>query len=129
MRAIDTNIVLRFITNDDADQSLRSHDLISAGGLFVPVTVLLETEWVLRSSYRFDRLCVVGALRRFVTLPGLQVQHGAEVSRALDYAAGGMELADALHVALSANCTDFVSFDGPLSRKASALGAMHVVEP
>ena len=129
MRSIDTNIVLRFITNDDPNQSPRARELIAAGGLFVPVTVLLETEWVLRSSYRFDRLRVVGALRRLVALPGLTVQHAAEVSRALDYAAGGMELADALHVALSSNCTDFVSFDGPLSRKALALGTMLVVEP
>lgn len=129
MRAIDTDIVVRFVTNDDPDQSARARELVLAGSLFLPVTVLLETEWVLRSSYRLDNARVVAALRRFVGLPGLKVQHAAEVGRALDHAASGMDLADAFHIALSVDCADFVSFDRLLARRASASGALPVVEP
>lgn len=129
MRAIDTSIVVRFVTNDDLDQAERARKLVLSGALFLPITVLLEAEWVLRSSYRFDRARILAALRKFIGLKTIHVQHAAEVSRALDHAIGGMDLADAFHIALSAGCTGFVSFDRPLARHAAAIGTMPVVEP
>lgn len=129
MRAIDTNIVVRFVANDNPDQSWRARELVLGGSLFLPVTVLLEAEWVLRSTYRFDNARLIAALRLFIGLPGLKVQHEGEVNRALDYATAGMDLADAIHLALASGCTDFVSFDRPLARQAAAIGAMRVVEP
>ena len=45
MIALDTNVVVRFLVNDEAVQARRAHALIEANSVFVPVTVLLETEW------------------------------------------------------------------------------------
>lgn len=51
MTALDTNVVVRFLVNDDDQQAQRARALIAAGNVHIPPTVLLETEWVLRSAY------------------------------------------------------------------------------
>lgn len=129
MRAVDTNVLVRFIVADDPDQALRARAIVPAERLFIPVTVLLEAEWVLRSAYGFAPARVSDALRRLVGLPTIAVQHPAEVSRALAGAAQGVDFADALHLALSAGCSDFISFDRSLARDAAQLGALAVAEP
>ena len=50
MRAIDTNIVVRLLTADDAEQAKAARGLVEAGDIFLGVTVLLEAEWVLRAG-------------------------------------------------------------------------------
>jgi predicted nucleic-acid-binding protein len=60
MPALDTNVLVRYIVLDDAAQLAAARRLISrilaeGSTLFVPVTVVLELEWVLRSSYGFDK--------------------------------------------------------------------------
>ena len=52
MLAIDTNIIVRLLTNDDPDQAAKAKSLIEGAEVFVATTVLLETEWVLRGAYR-----------------------------------------------------------------------------
>ena len=47
MVAADTNIVLRFILKDDPVQSPRARDLIADNKIFIPITVMLKTEWAL----------------------------------------------------------------------------------
>ncbi len=129
MRAIDTNIVIRFLTDDDADQSRRARDLIVGGDLFVSTTVILETEWALRTAYRLPRPAVVRLIETFAGLPGVIVEEPERLSTALDWAASGMDLADALHLAGARGCTAFVSFDRALARSAAEVRALPVVEP
>lgn len=55
MAALDTNVLVRWLTDDDAKQSAIVASLLERAAtkearLFVPVTVILETEWVLRSG-------------------------------------------------------------------------------
>jgi predicted nucleic-acid-binding protein len=63
--ALDTNLVVRLLTRDDHAQALRARALIEAGAAFVPRTVVLETEWVLRTIYRFERTYDCDRLRGF----------------------------------------------------------------
>ncbi|WP_423809252.1 PIN domain-containing protein [Planktothrix agardhii] len=49
--AIDTNIIVRFITRDDELQYQQSLELFKNKNIFIPDTVILETEWVLRFAY------------------------------------------------------------------------------
>ena len=53
MIAIDTNIVVRFLTQDDEQQYQKSLKLFQEQELFISDTVILETEWVLRFAYEF----------------------------------------------------------------------------
>ena len=56
MLAVDTNVVVRYLTGDHPEQFANAKALIDGEDLFVCATVLLETEWVLRSVYGYPRL-------------------------------------------------------------------------
>jgi predicted nucleic-acid-binding protein len=49
MLAVDTNVVVRYLTADDPEQFARAVAVVEGAETFVSLTVLLETEWVLRS--------------------------------------------------------------------------------
>ena len=129
MRAIDTNIVVRFLTGDDPAQAKKARKLIEAGEIFVATSVLLESEWVLRSGYGFAAERIVQALRDFAGLPSVTLEDPQLAARALDWAEQGLDFADALHLGRAQNCSDFVSFDRKLAKAAAGLSDVKVVEP
>lgn len=126
MRAVDTNVLVRFLTADDPRQAKVARKIIAAGDVFVPTTVVLETEWVLRAGYDFTPDEVGAGLRALGGLPGVSFEEPAEVAQALDWLGAGMDFADALHLAKAAHCAAFMTFDRKLAKKAKALGAMVV---
>lgn len=128
MRAIDTNVVVRYLTGDHPEQSARARALIDGGPVFLPVTVVREVEWVLRSAYGFPAAQVARALRAFGGLATVTMAEGQAVARALDLGAAGLDFADALHLCLSDRCTDFATFDRNLVKSAQAAGQTAVVE-
>lgn len=69
MRAIDANLIIRYLTGDHPKQSPRARTIIESGPGFAPVTVVLEAEWVLRSACEYRSSDVIGALRAFAGLP------------------------------------------------------------
>ncbi len=107
MAALDTNVLVRFLVSDDAEQGEAAARLIrgvaEAGStLFVPVTVLLELEWVLRSAFEFDKATVLHALFRLLGSFDLGFESESAVEIALAHYARGMaDFADCLHVALA----------------------------
>ena len=111
MRAIDTNIVVRYLTGDDPDQAARASAVIGAGDVFVGTTVLLESEWVLRSVYGYPGPEVAAALRAFAGLPEVSVESPAMLAEALERAENGMDFADALHLGAAARCEAMLTFD------------------
>ncbi|WP_114954809.1 type II toxin-antitoxin system VapC family toxin [Sphingosinicella terrae] len=129
MRAIDTNVVVRFLTGDDAAQAAKARKLIREGEILVSASVLLETEWVLRSAYGYSVDRIVQALRGFCGLPGVRIDDDRTVDRALGWAEQGLDFADALHLARAEGCTAFLSFDRRLARKAARLSDVEVVVP
>ncbi|QQN66303.1 type II toxin-antitoxin system VapC family toxin [Bradyrhizobium diazoefficiens] len=122
MIAIDTNLIVRYLTGDHATQSALARALIDGERVFATITVLLEVEWVLRGAYEYRAADVVPALRGFAGLPTVTVEDGAMVAAALDLAEKGMDFADALHLTRSGHCEGFVTFDRKLVRAAKAAG-------
>lgn len=122
MIAVDTNVVVRLLTGDDARQAARASALFRSEEIWLSKSVILETEWVLRSLYRFrgDRLCA--AMRALTSLPKVRVEDPAAVSRALEWTSLGMDFADALHLASRNENANFVSFDEKLATRAKGLG-------
>ena len=53
MVAIDTNIIIRFVMRDDEAQYQASYDIFLSEEVYIPDTVILEVEWVLRYAYDF----------------------------------------------------------------------------
>ena len=111
MRAIDANVVVRYLTGDHPEQAARARAVLDAGDVFVGTTVLLESEWVLRSVYGLARTEVAAALRAFAGLPGIELESPAVLAEALDCAEKGMDFADALHLGAAARCEALLTFD------------------
>ena len=126
MIGIDTNIVVRFLTLDPPEQARRARDLIAANDVFVSLTVLLETEWVLRDAYELSRAEIARELGRFCALDRVTVGDAAVVGRALRWTEAGLDFADALHLAQDERFEAFVSFDKKLVRRARALESVEV---
>jgi predicted nucleic-acid-binding protein len=129
MISIDTNVVVRFLVADDIAQFARAKRLVESAQVFVPLTVLLESEWVLRDKYETPKGAVVAALRGLAKLPTVVVEDRSRALRALDWAEAGMDFADALHLAGSAACSAFASFDRKLAKLSARLGVADVCEP
>ena len=123
MRAVDTNVLVRFLVADDARQAKRARAAIEAGDIFIATTVLLETEWVLRSAYDFDAEAVATALRGLAGLPGVRVEEPARLAQSLDWLMQGMDFADALHLSRTEECDIFLSFDRELAKRAPKAAA------
>ena len=111
MRAIDTNIVVRYLTGDEPAQAARARAVVAAGQVFVGATVLLESEWVLRSVYGLAGTEVAAALRAFAGLREVTVENPVLLAEALDRAEQGMDFADALHLGAAARCEAMLTFD------------------
>ncbi|MER9054115.1 type II toxin-antitoxin system VapC family toxin [Mesorhizobium sp. M0904] len=122
MLAIDTNLIVRYLTDDHPTQSSRARALIDSQPVFVAVTVMLEVEWVLRSAYGLAPLEIARTLRAFSGLPTVEVEDGTVVSSALDLSERGLDFADALHLGKSAHCVGFATFDRKFVTAAQAAG-------
>ena len=123
MLAVDTNVVVRYLVNDDPAQARIARKLIDDHASHVPDTVLLETEWVLRGVYQFERTVIHAALTAFIGLHGVSVDYPARIAQALDWFKQGMDFADALHLASCGDGETFATFDRKLAataRKAEA---------
>jgi predicted nucleic-acid-binding protein len=127
--AVDTNVIVRYLTRDDAEQFARASVLIQNEDVYVCMTVLLETEWVLRRGYRFSRERVLAALAAFAGLPRVTLEDPASTAKALDWARRGMDFADALHLAKARGCDAFASFDQHLVTIANALSEVKARAP
>ena len=129
MLAVDTNVVVRYLTRDDAEQFAKASALIGSDDVYVCTTVLLETEWVLRRGYRFSRQQIIAALAAFAGLPRVTLEDPALAAKALDWTRHGMDFADALHLAKAQGCEAFVSFDERLAAVANAQSDLKVRAP
>jgi predicted nucleic acid-binding protein len=87
---VDTNLFIRYLTNDDADKADRVERLLreAAAGQTRLVTaemVLAEVVWVLESSYGLKAPAVTPLIRAILATPGLEVINGSLVEQALVY--------------------------------------------
>lgn len=124
MIALDTNVLVRYVTNDDPRQAAQAVRLLSRpDDVFLPKTVLLELEWVLRAVYDVPRAGVLRVFEHILGLPNVVVEATEDVARALHAFGRGLDFADALHLTASRRADAFHTFDKALARKA---GSDHV---
>lgn len=134
MIALDTNILARFYVDDPADpeaakQRPIAHRLLTESHqVFVPLTVILELEWVLRAFYGFEADDFVRVIKHMLGLPNVNVEEWSRISDALAWHTKGIDFADALHLLASSHCTEFMSFDDRrFARRAKHLGVRPTV--
>ena len=129
MRALDTNILLRLIVQDDPTQAR-----VAAGMLNQPAHVgtgvLMETGWVLRSTYGRSRSEIAAALSALLDVPTVHVADEAGVRWAIErYRSHGADLADMLHIAAARGSSAFASFEKELSKQAGTESPVVVERP
>ncbi|WP_395650867.1 type II toxin-antitoxin system VapC family toxin [Brevundimonas sp.] len=71
--AVDTNVLLRLIVQDDERQTLiAASEIAQAEVVVIPLLALCETAWVMTRSYRFSRLVVAEKLRALLAIPNVE---------------------------------------------------------
>jgi predicted nucleic-acid-binding protein len=122
--ALDTNILARYLLEDEPAQSRTARRLLADAKTeyWVPLTVVLELAWVLRKSDA-PRAVVMSRLRDVLSLRNVRAQNADLVFQALRWSADGMDLADALHLVLSGKAERFATFDEALVKQVRKIGA------
>ncbi len=126
MIGLDTNIVVRFLMQDGDTQFTAAKRVISENRTFIPITVALEIEWVLRSRYKLRPQDVVAAFTGLLGLPMMTFEQQNRVLEALALMSHGADFADALHAAGSTQCSSFATFDAALVRAAHRHGLQNI---
>jgi predicted nucleic-acid-binding protein len=121
MRAVDTNILVRLLVNDDQAQAEAAQSAMAAEPAFILKTVMIELEWVLRSAYERSRAETATSIESLLAAAGVIVEDSAAVEQAVVWFRQGMDFADALHLASSGHVDAFVTFDVDLCRQAARL--------
>lgn len=129
MIAIDTNIIVRLLTKDDEKQYTISRELFETRDIYIPDTVILETEWVLRYAYDFDSSQICNAFRKLFGLPNVNLTNQYVVVKAIDWHENGLDFADALHLALSQNLSSIKTFDAKFINRSKNLSSCKVEKP
>lgn len=129
MTGIDTNVLVRYIAQDDASQSGRATSFIekdcsAAAPGFVGLVVLVEVVWVSESVYGALREEVADIVRRILSIKQLLVQDAETAWRALRlFESGKADFADCLieRSAIAAGCESVVTFDKQASKAGMTL--------
>ncbi|KUY84959.1 twitching motility protein PilT [Burkholderia cepacia] len=132
MPSLDTNVLVRWLTADDEVQVETVRRLFAStrdqeGAFFVPITVMLELEWVLRARYRFGKDQIVTALTALLETRELAFEGETALERGLHlYRVHGGDFADCLHIgqAGAANRGPLLTFD----RRAARIPGGQILE-
>lgn len=114
----DTNLLVRLATKDDEAAHEAVTSIFDEEEIFVAKTVLLETEWVLRSRYQYAKKQTLAFFQHLLSVPNIIFEDENAVLEALERVAQGWDFADALHVASSGKHS-FLTMDRALARKAA----------
>lgn len=122
MIALDANVLLRLIVADDPHQLDIARRLVTTERTFVPITVTLECEWVLRSFYRYRRDDIAIAILALTDLDGMTFEHVEGVRWAIDRLVAGADFADMIHVVQSeaARVSSFATFDDDIAPRVGS---------
>jgi len=126
MPSLDTNVLVRWLVGDDERQSGRVLTVFESARtdgilLFVPITVTLELEWVLRSRYGFDKATVMEVFAALLETQELEFQDEAALERALHlFRHNTADFADCLHLGICGMRvrTPLLTFDARAARLA-----------
>ena len=129
MIAVDTNLLARFYCDDPADREgarqrpVARRVLIESPSVFVPTSVVLELEWVMRGFYGLPAEGFCSAMEHLLGMPHVVVERWEAIKDAVDLHRQGLDFADARHWASARHCERFVTFDDRrFARKARSLG-------
>lgn len=121
--AIDTNVLVRLLSKDDEHQYAIAYNIFTKEEIFIPDTVILETEWVLRHAYEFSREKIATALTLVFGLPNVHARQIETIVYVIDWYKQGLDFADAFHLAGSQHTECIKTFDQHFGKCAAGLSA------
>lgn len=127
MIALDTNALVRFAVGDDAAQFASVQRLFEQERVLILKTVLLETEWVLRSRYAYEQADMIAYFTFLVGLANVSLEDRSAVELAISAMESGMDFADALHAA-SAGEAPLLTFDKTLVKAAKGRFTIKLID-
>ena len=119
MIGLDTNVLVRYLVQDDPDQSAKATALMERRLTadepgFISTVVMAETAWVLQRSYGWSGQDLASILEHILQVDVLVVEHDQQVAEAVSRLnAGEGSFSDALIAAMArgAGCSHTVTFD------------------
>jgi predicted nucleic-acid-binding protein len=114
---LDTNVIVRYLVQDDPDQSASASTAIDAltetAPGFVSLVTMVELYWVLRRAYKISTARCAELVEGLLDARELRVDQESVVRAALTVSSGGLDFADALIADLgrAAGCDYTVTFD------------------
>lgn len=124
MKAVDTNILIRLIIQEDIHQTQMVKQLLKDTKtkheqLFVPSLVILETIWVLKKCYQFSRAEIIEAVLDIISLTVFKIEHSQATQTCLNYAkTNTFDLSDLIigAIAQANHCETTLTFDNKASK-------------
>lgn len=129
MVTVDTNIIVRLLTQDARWQYQQSLAIFQSQDVFISNTVILETEWVLRFAYKFNPQEICQALKQLFGLPNVHLNNANLIAQMLLWYENGLDFADAFHLAQGQHCSKLYTFDEKFIKKANHLTDCQVIKP
>lgn len=108
--AVDTNVLVRLAVGDDKKQLAAVRRLFQEKRVLILKTVLLETEWVLRSRYDYQASDTSAFFSFLAGLSNVSIEDRNAVETAIAGLDTGLDFADALHAASAAEAP-LLTFD------------------
>lgn len=128
--AVDTNVLARALVDDGSEQARISRQILSDKDVFIPDTVLLESEWLLRSVMKLDRVRINKMFATLVASDNIAFADRRRIADIVTSHRAGLDFADAMHLHGSDGCSGFASFDADLIKRAKKIaGSIPVVTP
>jgi predicted nucleic-acid-binding protein len=125
MIGLDTNVLVRYIMQDDLKQSPLASRLIESRSVesrgFVPLVSVVELFWVMSSAYELDRGQLIAALEGLLRTKELVVERAEIVWKALRiFQTANVDFADCLieRSAAAAGCERTMTFDRGAAKNA-----------
>jgi len=124
MKALDTNVLVRFLVRDDERQAGIIYRIFKQAQsdkevFFVPLIVVLETVWVLESVYKISRQGILDSINELILMPILEFEiQSALLNFITSTRESKMDLSDLLiaHSAKFSGCKCMLTFDKQASR-------------
>ena len=127
MISVDTNLLVRILTNDDPVQARRALKILKSDDIYIPKTVILETEWVLRYANEIGKPNIINGFQKLLGLPNVSVEDPDSINQAIKWYEEDFDFADALHLASSRRCEKFATFDNTLIKKGRQFSSMEMI--
>jgi len=128
MIAIDTNLLVRILTNDDPIQARRAAKILQSDDIFIPKTVILETQWVLHYAYAINKADIISGFQKLLGLPNIYPEDSETIAQAISRYQQGLDFADSLHLASSSGSDKFATFDAAFQKKARKVSSLQIVK-